>query len=76
MGGLISKRTLYTLIPPGGSEKSGTWNPTDLCFDRKRPYFEWLVVQNRGHDQETRQFSASSSTATPRTKVVLQVLGM
>ena len=21
----------------------------DLCFDRKRPYFRWLVVQNRGH---------------------------
>ena len=26
-----------------------TWNPTDPCFDRKRPYFGWLVVQNRGH---------------------------
>ena len=21
----------------------------DLCFDRKRPHFVWLVVQNRGH---------------------------
>ena len=21
----------------------------DLCFDRKRPSFGWLVVQNRGH---------------------------
>ena len=26
-----------------------TWNPIDPCFDRKRPYLGWLVVQNRGH---------------------------
>ena len=24
-------------------------NPFDLCFDTKRPYFGWLVVQNGGH---------------------------
>ena len=24
-------------------------NPLDLCFDRKRPYFGWFVVQKRGH---------------------------
>ena len=23
--------------------------PFDLCFDRKRQYFGWLVVQNGGH---------------------------
>ena len=26
-----------------------TLNPVKLCFDTKRPYFGWLVVQNRGH---------------------------
>ena len=23
----------------------------DSCFDMKRPYFGWLVVQNRGHSR-------------------------
>ena len=45
--GTSSKRGFRTDEALGKS--IGTWNPTDPCFDRKRQYVGWLVVQNRGH---------------------------